>query len=475
MVRSVTSGLKRAARARDSDADEDEDEDGAPRFNGLEGPERKPESFPSAVKDIVSRSAAEGGRPSDLSEPNGWAKGVSGTSASPQRRHTFSICNGPTSYTTERGSSKRRTTSSIRSYLTMTPQQANNRKWLYAGYVYTVIISIILVGIRPHVGKHALGGREPIGWAIGYMLGNVPSVRLSVVMWNLERWVSLPARASDGDRDSCRLGWVEHVRRDTLGEANTRLLICGYWLAVVAWGMAVVLRLSSVVEVDTRRKVFHGMMVAMLLPATFVDPTFAGFALILVLAIFLLLDLLRASQLPPLSRPLARFLTPYVDGRDLRGPVVVSHIFLLVGCAVPLWLCLAGLDRTGSGAWTGWDVTPRDVSMVSGVVCVGMGDAAASLLGRRYGRRKWPWGGGKSIEGSLAFALAVMVGLGGAKAWLRIGGWPGGNNGDAWTTTLGKVALASCGASLTEAVLTGGNDNVVVPVVLWVLVSGLAI
>ena len=57
--------------------------------------------------------------------------------------------------------------------------------------------------------------------------------------------------------------------------------------------------------------------------------------------------------------------------------------------------------------------------MVAGVVCVGMGDAAASLIGRRYGRRKWPWAGGKSLEGSL-----------------------------------------------------GGNDNVIVPVILWALVRG---
>ncbi len=63
------------------------------------------------------------------------------------------------------------------------------------------------------------------------------------------------------------------------------------------------------------------------------------------------------------------------------------------------------------------------MSMVSGVVCVGLGDAAASLIGRRWGYRKWFWGGGKSLEGSIAFAIAVFLGLMASALWLRIGNW----------------------------------------------------
>jgi dolichol kinase len=249
-------------------------------------------------------------------------------------------------------------------------------------------------------------------------------------------------------------------------------------------GLAVVFQLSSVAEVDTRRKVFHGMMVLMFLPTVFVDPTFCALALGLVLSIFLLLDLFRASQLPPISRPLTYFLAPYVDGRDHRGPVIISHIFLLIGCSIPLWLSLSDLARNDQGPWVGWDVPARDASMVSGVICVGMGDAAASLIGRRYGRLKWFWGGGKSLEGSVAFVVAVSVGLLAVRAWLIVGGWPvaGSEWVEAptstvrfWLWTLCKAGLAAGGTSATEAILTGCNDNVVVPVVLWLLVRGLGV
>lgn len=394
-----------------------------------------------------------------------------------QRRHTLpsygvSLCDSPRQPTSDlRRNRSRLGLVKPKSFLTLTQAQASVLKWLYALYVYAVAIGTVAVGIRGCVRRWALHGHEPVGWALGYLLGDISSFRLWVVSSNLNQWICLPRSNKDAMQSRVH-GRQEHLRQIQLGEANTRLLICGYCLGIITAGLAVVFRLSAVVEVDTRRKVFHGMMVVMFLPVTFVDPTFAALALSLILSIFLLLDLFRASQLPPLSKPLTYFLAPYVDGRDHRGPVIVSHIFLLIGCAIPLWLSLARTERCGTMPWEGWEVKTRDLSMVSGVICVGMGDAAASLVGRRFGRRRWIWSGGKSLEGSLAFAVAVILGLLLARIWLRFGGWDGDSE-DGWGLTCGKAALAAAGASLTEAVLTGGNDNVVVPVILWLLVRGL--
>lgn len=321
----------------------------------------------------------------------------------------------------------------------------------------------------------SLHGDEPVGWALGYLFGDIQWFRWQVVSRNLGWWICLPLRLSQGMDQTVEHGRVEHFR-SFFGEANTRLLLSAHCLVAIAIGLVVVFSLSPVCEVDTRRKVFHFMMVAMFLPATYIDPCFVALALSIILAAFLLLDLLRASQLPPLSKPLALFLAPYVDGRDLKGPVVISHIFLLIGCAIPLWLSLGSLPRTGFGHLQGWDVPTREIAMVSGVVCVGLGDAAASLIGRRYGHRKWLWGGGKSLEGSAAFAIAVFLGLMAAHVWLRLGGWAATNrHTDTWQATMQKMGVCASMTSLTEAVLTGGNDNVVVPIVLWACVKSLGV
>ena len=394
------------------------------------------------------------------------------------RRHTLSYIDSNirrNATHTPSGRRKRATSMSIRPYFKLTHTQATVRKWLYAGYVYLCIATIIFLGIRPYIQKNVLNGNEPIGWALGYLFGDIPWFRFEVVRANLERWICLPSRSEDPEAKLCHLGWVQHVRHDDFGEANTRLLLSAYWLCILIIGLAIVFRLTNIYEVDTRRKVFHFMTVGMFLPTIFVDPTYTALALSLILAIFLILDLLRASQLPPLSKPIASFLAPYVDGRDFRGPVVISHMFLLIGCAIPLWLALASLPRTGSGPLAGWEVPSRDVSMVSGVICVGLGDAAASLIGRRWGHRKWLWGGGKSLEGSVAFSAIVFIGLAAASIWLKIGGWPASAEHISIFASARNAGMCASMASLTEAVLTGGNDNVIVPVILWTCVKSLGI
>ncbi|KAI0167296.1 cytidylyltransferase [Pestalotiopsis sp. NC0098] len=398
-----------------------------------------------------------------------------------QRRHTLPHISKPLkrSHThTPSGRRKRAASSSVRAFFALTQAQATTRKWLYALYVYICVVATVFIpngfiGVKDFVQEHALQGFEPVGWALGYLFGDLPWFRWQVVSHNLERWICIPPRTVQGEEQDS--GWVQFLRHGIFGEANTRLLLSAYYVAVLAAGLMVVFQLSPKYEVDTRRKVFHFMMVAMFAPSIYIDPTFVALALSIILAVFLLLDLLRASQLPPLSKPLASFLAPYVDGRDLRGPVVVSHIFLLIGCAIPLWLSLGALPRSGTGYMTGWELPTRDVSMVAGVICVGLGDAAASLIGRRYGHRKWIWGGGKSLEGSVAFAVAVFLGLMAAYTWLRVGGWSPSIPHDSIPVTMGKTSVCASAASLTEAVLTGGNDNVIVPVILWTCAKGLGI
>lgn len=405
-----------------------------------------------------------------------------------KRRHTIASTDAPTSLLgdTPSATAQRRHRRLRDWHLNLTPEGAFMYKWAYATYIITTVAFVILVPVRRTISDAALNSAEPIIWAFEYLFSDIPtffnafSSRVDRIAYKDEILQNLSFHGSS----------VPGVRA-AVGAANARLLIFAYWAAVLCVGLIAVLRLTPFIEVDTRRKVFHAVMVTMLLPSIFVDPCFCSLALGIVLAVFLILEIIRAGQVPPLGIAIGRFVAPYVDGRDLRGPMVVSHVFLLIGCAIPLWLSLAGVGRTTSGKWPGWETEGqvREVAMVAGVICVGMGDAAASLIGRRFGRCKWPWIGGKSLEGSAAFAVAVTIGLLFAKAWVRFGGWeevyvytPTTNSAllsyydiRGWGIEVAKMFLCGCGASFMEAVLTGANDNVVVPVALWLLVKSMGV
>ena len=373
-----------------------------------------------------------------------------------------------------------------------------SNKGLHAAYIYSLIFAIIIWPFRLYISERALHGYEAIGWIIGYLISDVPYFRDWIESSELRIWIPVSSLSPQ-----LPFAVDQALMNPLVRLGNFRLLFICHWLLILALGLRLILNLPPTVTVDTRRKIFHGMMVLILVPTTPVDPTFISLALSVVLALFLLLEFIRISGLPPLSKPLALFLRPYVDGRDVSGPIVISHIFLLLGCAIPVWLSLAAASPADTPAtndnsttvspWQGWNLRPSlsadgiGTDILSGVICVGLGDAAASLVGRRYGRKKWSWSpGSKSVEGSTAFAVALFTGLAFLKMWLYFLGWGNFSVGrcpswlSAWSwlhfvTVIVKIAAASCVASLTEAVLTGGNDNIIVPLVLWAVVRGLGL
>lgn len=340
-------------------------------------------------------------------------------------------------------------------YTSLTPTQVRARKWGYALAVYGSIVIIVMLGLRPYIATRALEGLDPFLWAPAYLLCG-------------QSWYQDIVDALAPGAGYC-------VTTGSASAANLRLSIIGYWLLILAVGISLVTALLPHVQVDTRRKVFHGMVVAMFLIPGVLDPQLTHLCLSLALASFLILDVVRAGQLPPASGSIARFLQPFVDGRDLKGPVVVSHVFLLLGCGAGWWLTLAaapdaiavGISDNHDGDGWDWGSRKTDLSFVSGVVSVGLGDAAASLVGRRFGRTKWGWRGAKSLEGSVAFMVAVTAGLSVGRWWIGGSEW-------GWGVVARIVAVGAWG-SMVEAVVTGVNDNVVVPVGAWVVVRGLGL
>ena len=83
-----------------------------------------------------------------------------------------------------------------------------------------------------------------------------------------------------------------------------------------------------------------------------------------------------------------------------------------------------------------------------------VGDGAAAVVGRRFGRHKWP-DGQKSVEGTVAYAATAFA------TGLAVVFWPVAHEGS--RLTLAACAVGAVVGAATEALPIPINDNVRVP------------
>lgn len=129
------------------------------------------------------------------------------------------------------------------------------------------------------------------------------------------------------------------------------------------------------------RKYFHVLIVLVFVPGLIYQCTLLFAAAGMMLAVFVLLETARLIRLWPVSEVLDRAVGTFLDAQD-SGLVALTPIYLLCGCALPLWLHPCPCDLTDSA---GFEL----VLLLAGVLSVGIGDAAASVFGSMFGRHKW--------------------------------------------------------------------------------------
>ncbi|XP_074650935.1 uncharacterized protein LOC141905798 isoform X2 [Tubulanus polymorphus] len=182
----------------------------------------------------------------------------------------------------------------------------------------------------------------------------------------------------------------------------TKIYLIAYWAFITLICIVIVIvknkHSSSQQKVSTKvRKYFHLAAVLIFIPGLIVDPELLLFASGAALAILVLLEFIRFLRIRPLGEILNNAFRIFLDEKD-QGSLIVTHIYLLVGCTLPLWLYPYSLNIQ-YGCMLLW---------FAGILSVGVGDTAASVIGSMCGRHKWP-DGHKSMEGTLAAIMAQSL------------------------------------------------------------------
>ncbi|SCU97419.1 LAMI_0F10000g1_1 [Lachancea mirantina] len=173
---------------------------------------------------------------------------------------------------------------------------------------------------------------------------------------------------------------------DYISSSESRTKILGFWLLCLLILIPNIMVFKSNMSLNTSRKVWHFIVMALIIGPLQIDPQFVKIATSGTVVLFLIVEYIRYLKLVPAGEYLDEKLRSFADFRDERGPIIISYIYLIVGVATPLLI-------NGS---------------LVGVVSLGVGDSLASIVGHKWGRIKWP-GTNKTVEGTCAFIIATAA------------------------------------------------------------------
>ncbi|ODV78447.1 uncharacterized protein CANTADRAFT_52560 [Suhomyces tanzawaensis NRRL Y-17324] len=179
-------------------------------------------------------------------------------------------------------------------------------------------------------------------------------------------------------------------------EDEQKLSLLKIWVGILAVVIPFVFYNVDRFSLNSRRKIWHLVIVGVLCVSPKVLIEEVEFTLICMLGsiiLFVVVEIVRFNQLTFIGKFLFDRLVKFQDFKDLKGPLNLSYIYLLVGISIPIV----------------YDYTSGQLSLIRymGLVGLGLGDALASVVGKRFGSIKWK-GNDKSVQGSVAFVVVTF-------------------------------------------------------------------
>ncbi|XP_046858662.1 dolichol kinase-like [Xenia sp. Carnegie-2017] len=230
---------------------------------------------------------------------------------------------------------------------------------------------------------------------------------------------------------------------------HNRVFLLFYWTIIALFSLFVVswrysypsLTPSNIIV----RKIFHVLAVAIFVPGIIYDPALLHLCSTLAISLFIFVEYIRIGHIKPFGELFHDHLCCLTDDKD-SGPLILTHVYLLVGCALPLWMFPMNYHHLYQHGC--------NVLLYAGVLSIGVGDATASVIGVKFGKTKWK-GLSKTVEGTLAsclsqFFLLVLLKPYGIK--------------------LHSLALTVILSSLLEA-FTTQIDNLILPIYTYSLLA----
>ncbi|KAL7544185.1 hypothetical protein ACHAWF_007563 [Thalassiosira exigua] len=167
-------------------------------------------------------------------------------------------------------------------------------------------------------------------------------------------------------------------------------------------------------RVTLARKYFHFVAILLFTPITFIDSDMMALSYAIAAALLILLEVTVEAGIVEtnVTSSWSYIYTIFLDEKDssaAHGGLAVTHIALISGCALPLWVQQL-LECTSMSSIKTLESPETLMPLLPflGVLFLGIGDSAGAIGGIRWGHHSWPGGSSRTFEGSICMLLSMV-------------------------------------------------------------------